>query len=1250
MQLMTLERNFRPMICRATFLLTLVNLLQGSVSIAVTKDTPEECVIKITVHAETEADLFPTSLFLGLPAPEFPMTTIQFMDKSILPFVSKQDHEMDFEWLNQQELQNLQTGSIRISPLTNQNEYFKTIIATFQFPESRGSFRKPTFAESIFLKDRIINWDSAKKWIKKERRQTQRIESLPAGNWIQFFLNEDGMASINYESLSAVFPDISSVDPRSFSLYMSQEFGRSRTQNTNQDIPENLVEIGMIVNGEEDGSFEPGDKIIFYGRGPSGFDIVGSEIDWHQNVYFISNSCWLLIPDDSSERGKRIVQADEPQSISLTLDYGISFYHFESDLINLEASGTQWVGSPILAGGSQTILTSLPNPKTGVEAIVTARFLGFSLSDTESARHIVSLMHNSLSGDQIGSTLNWLGSGSRTITDDSPNLTLNDGSNVFYIRNTSTDGNSSPYLDYFEIQYGRELQFSDTYEFTSPISSQDLRFTISGTPSSTEMLWDISDIENPANVSISASGTIDVTIPSSTISRFILFDADNLASISELILMEGQEFNSVRQTAIQVDYMIIGPEQFRDEAADLIELRRPAIYVALEAVYDEFSAGNEDPMAIRSFIQWTQENWLSPQPTILLLLGDGGYDYRNITGNSSIVVPTVQVQGSRTYATDDRFATLYGNIPEIALGRFPARNENEVTNFVEKVIALETNPEYGPWRQRITLVADDAARPEPEHGSVATGKSHTQNSETLAGLVPSSFMVDKIYMLEYPEVSDASKYGVLKPDATQAVFDNLNKGTSIFSYIGHGSSYSLAQEKLLYLGRGDINQINTELRMPLWIVGTCSFGHFDDPLSESFAEELIREPMNAASMIIATTRKITITGNERYTRDIFEAMFEDDHAIDSPVGVILQSIKDGSSEGQYFHLFGDPAMKLSMPKQLATISDISPDTLETLGIANFTGSQSSFSEAGTGFVTLMDAQRNVTREYQIESDTYSLSYTLPGATLFRGQFTFGGSDFSGDIRIPQDISYSEDPARLMVYVHGESEEAVGVFDNIHLIGGQGTTDSFGPHITFETLSGRRLETGDHFNENENLLIRISDPLGINLTNETGHEILLTDLDTDLSETITDDFYYDQNSIQTGTIEFPASNGNEIKILIKAWDNANNPSEKQIQLSRTSDSKLRLYNAYNYPNPFSTHTQFAFELTNTADIQLDVFTLGGRRIRSFEKSELDPGYHTIDWDGVDVFGGQIANGVYLYRIKAVGENSSQTYIGRCAKYQ
>ena len=84
-------------------------------------------------------------------------------------------------------------------------------------------------------------------------------------------------------------------------------------------------------------------------------------------------------------------------------------------------------------------------------------------------------------------------------------------------------------------------------------------------------------------------------------------------------------------------------------------LDSPSIYASLENIYKEFSAGNKDPMAIRSFLQWTQENWIDPKPIHLLLLGDSGYDYRNINGLSSIIVPTVQVQSYISYPSDDRF-------------------------------------------------------------------------------------------------------------------------------------------------------------------------------------------------------------------------------------------------------------------------------------------------------------------------------------------------------------------------------------------------------------------------------------------------------------------------------------------------------------------------------------------------------------------------------------------------------------------
>jgi len=1234
------------MIQNFTIYLLLSTALFASVSKKVIQNNANRLLIQIDINATSEADIQPITFIVGFPTDELPGTRIQFLNKSKLSFTPLQNSTSDFDWINQQKLKNLETGTIRISPRDDSNGYYQKIIITLDFSITDNPIRNPTKTESEFLKTRIINWETAKSWMIKEKRTSRKVATSTDGQWVQFFLDEDGMVSIPYTALSAVLSNISLIDPRSFSIFMAQEFGRSRTQSINQDMAENLVEIGIWVDGESDGSFDPEDQIVFYGRGPSGFDNVTGSLNWHQNIYFTSNSCWLFIPTDSSIRGKRVISSVQPETVSITLDYGMTAVHHELDLVNLNGAGTIWVSSPISTGGAQAILTDLQNPKPDVDSKIKARIYGHSLSETANTNHEIAIYHGGLNGTVIGDTVRWSSSSKRDITDNSPNITLTDGSNVFYIRNHSTDGNSSPYVDYFELHYGRELSFSESFEFISPISGQDIRFSFSGQKSQSDYLWDITGLENPELIQFTESGFADVSVSTNSSNHFVFFNMNNLSEVDELMLKESQSFLSLRQTGIQMEYIVVGPEDFREEASELVQLRSPAVYASLEKIYDEFSAGNKDPMAIRSFVQWTQENWADPTPNFLMILGDGGYDYRNITGQSSIIVPTIQ---TTSYSTDDKLATIHGNIPELAIGRFPARNESEVVNFVEKIMTMEITPNFGPWRQRVTLMADDGARPEPTSGSIETGKSHTRYSEILAELIPSFISVEKLYLLEYPEVSDASSYGVVKPDATEDIFNKLNKGTAIISYIGHGSPDQLAQEKLLSLDRGDITQMNTEGKMPLWIVGTCSFGHFDDPLTESFAEELIREPMDAASMVISTSRKISVSGNSRYTRQLFETIFENDEVTDSPAGVVLQIVKDGAPEGQYFHLFGDPAMLIPIPSRTVTISDVSPDTLETLGIATFNGTQTEIPGFGNGYITLIDANRNVTREYQISSETHSLSYTLPGATLFRGQFSISGENFSGNLRIPQDISYSTDPARLMIYVHDNEKEAIGVRGNIQLMGGDGTNDTFGPQISFETISGQKLENGDHFSESEDLIIRFSDPLGINLTNESGHEIQVTDLVTGNSETVTQDFYYDQNSIVSGTVTFNKFTEKDMNIRVQAWDSANNPSEKDIRLSRTVHNEFSIYNAYNYPNPFSTSTQFAFEITQNADIKLDVYTLGGRRIKSFDESNKSPGYHTIDWDGKDTYGGQIANGVYLFRLKAIGDETTETFIGRCAKY-
>ena len=72
---------------------------------------------------------------------------------------------------------------------------------------------------------------------------------------------------------------------------------------------------------------------------------------------------------------------------------------------------------------------------------------------------------------------------------------------------------------------------------------------------------------------------------------------------------------------------------------------------------------------------------------------------------------------------------------------------------------------------------------------------------------------------------------------------------------------------------------------------------------------------------------------------------------------------------------------------------------------------------------------------------------------------------------------------------------------------------------------------------------------------------------------------------------------------------------------------------NYPNPFSRFTEFTYELTVPAEVEIKIFTLSGRLIRSL-KGTGSAGFNSgIVWDGRDQDGDRIANGVYIYKIVA-----------------
>ena len=1213
-----------------------------------------QLIIKVNTRLISNEDLKPFDILIGLPSKTLPNIQLESKEESQIETI-KIEKIIKTEWIHSQVVNGLNTGTLRISPIKTKSSYYKSIILKISFERITRKFSIASDLQKILLSPKIINWHISKNWIMPNLNSEKKQPQLPNGEWIQFTVSKDGIYKLKGDQILDLIQLNVNLDPRSLMLFTSSSLGRDRTYNLSQkiskdsSIPNNLVEISIAIDGESDGNLENDDMLYFYGQGPSGFNFNNNNMVWHQNLYFTESNYWLLIPSDNTLRGKRIKTANKVQTGTKIFDFGLSYIHLETDLENPQNSGLGWGNTVIQQGSSFLQKVNLIKPVLSKNVNGSFGMIGNEYTQTKykSTEHRVNL---SYSGKEL-SSLVWSNIGLKSANFIIDSNTLVNGDQTFEITNNNNNPNSLPLFDFLSLSYFRELEYKQPFDFISPIHSANVTFKIKGTELK---FWNITDIINPNNLPIDMNeGIISslVTLPNDKLQRFYTFKIDDILSTSTLKYHGLKEWTTLRNTSKKVNHIIIGPKTFFSATVPLINHRDKTFYASLGDIYQEFSAGNKDPIGIRHFLQWTQENW-EQKPSTVFLIGDADFDYRNITGKSKNIVPTIEVGTNYTYATDDRLTAFNGIIPEMATGRFPARNEQEVSDFIEKIISFETSLPPGIWKQRVTLVADDPARPEREPYELFIGKSHTINSERLIESIPDYMDIEKLYMVDFPEEKDASTFGVTKPEATQALFNQLSQGTAFVNYIGHGNPIQWAQEKLLIISdeRNDISSIKTNMKLPIWIAGTCNWGQFDNIDKESFAEELIRAPMDGASAIITTNRGISISSNIQFLESIFNEIFKGDSVTTKNLGTVIQSIKNGGSDGEIFHLFGDPAMRLPIPKKLINNGKVSPDTLKTLEVGTLIAK--SPIKSGTGIIVFEDGPSEVVKSFNYASKKEEITYLQKGPILFNGSFTFSNSTFSPQFRVPKDITYTKNPAKVRFNINnGLNDEAFGSVSGIFLSLGSPSNDVEGPIITFESESGLKLKNGDILPANQNLIIRVSDPMGINLTGEKGHELFINNSVTGEKINAIDQFVYDSNSINTGTILFNVSSESDnISLIISAWDNANNPNEAEIQLVLLRSNKLDILRVLNFPNPFSKETQFTFELTKDAKVSISIYTISGRKVKSIVDLDQKLGFNRISWNGRDEYGSLLANGVYIYKVKAEINNQKINHIGRLAIYR
>ncbi|MEE9168515.1 MAG: FlgD immunoglobulin-like domain containing protein, partial [bacterium] len=239
---------------------------------------------------------------------------------------------------------------------------------------------------------------------------------------------------------------------------------------------------------------------------------------------------------------------------------------------------------------------------------------------------------------------------------------------------------------------------------------------------------------------------------------------------------------------------------------------------------------------------------------------------------------------------------------------------------------------------------------------------------------------------------------------------------------------------------------------------------------------------------------------------------------------------------------------------------------------------------------------------------------------------------------------------------GEDEDGTGFRKDLIVDGTADLVDTEGPEINF-IINGREVMDFALLSPSDILNMNIEDDKsGINITGDVGHKIFAVANDnTQSARDITHFFEYEENSFLRGSLQLPISLFTEFQevdpanslnsLSIKAWDNANNSAVKTLQFELVSGDELVLKDVLNYPNPFIENTTFQFLLSQDAEIKIKIYTLAGRLI-----AELDPipgefGLNLVDWDGRDQDGDRLANGVYLYLLKARSEDMATEHLGK-----
>jgi hypothetical protein len=1153
-----------------------------------------------------------------------------------------------------------------------------------------------------------VVWTTAEGNPQTQRRTTstpfKSTSVLASGNWYKIGITKSGIYKLDRTFLKTIGLDVNNLNPKDIRIYGNG--GYSQPEENYFYRTDDLEENAIKVIGESDNVLDNSDYVLFYGQGTNrwSYDPAHKKtcLDYNVKQNYYSDTSYYYITTDLGS-GKRIADRTSSSSVPTNSATAYDYYDFhEQNTTNFIKSGSEFYGEYFDFTNSYNFAYPIPNLVVNDTVMgwvkVAARgaspsTYNFSYSGTNASftSGVVNL------NDYLGDFVSIVESCSKGLCNNSSILSF-----VVTKQTPVVVG----WLDKIMFNCRRNLVFNGSqFQFRDHRTMGAGNFTnysLNTNAFSGVALWDVTDILNVTNQQYNLTGnTLDFTMSNDSLREYVVFNGTDYMTPSFVTKVINQNLHAVAQA----DYVIVAYPGYLSQAQKLAQVHQQydgftSAVVTTDQVYNEFSSGKPDPVAIRDFVRMLYNRNLASgnQVKYLLLYGDGSYKVKDRYGaNNSSLIPVWEVGASpkdNSYtptistACDDFYGWMDDvegedykvSLVDVGVGRFPVKTVAEANIALDKVeayykknynfsvtenesscIANSTYP-LGDWRNWVTFIADDEDN--------QTHMSAVDGADALANQVKAKhpeYNIDKIYADAFLQITTPG--GDRYPDVSTGIDHRVEKGTLILNYTGHGGEVGLGHER--YVEVSQIQGWNNKNNLALFVTATCEFSRFDDPDRTSAGELCFLNPNGAAIALLTTVRLAFSNTNYTLNSNLYDYVFDTLPNGKMPcLGDVVRLTKVKSGIQFYFlnfHLLGDPALQLAYPKERVYTSQINNkiitptafDTLTALSkvtVKGFVGDKSgnklnTFN--GILYPTVFDKEQQITC---LGNDPTSLVAGLPFKfylqknIIYKGKVEVKNGDFSFSFIVPKDINYNFGIGKLSYYAQNGLIDANGYNKNFY-VGGSSTSispDNAGPVVGL-FLNDKKFVSGGTTNDRPNLYAEVTDSSGVNTVGTgIGHDLTAI-LDENSSKPIVLNDYYqaDLNSYQTGKVKYPfdqLAEGNH-RLSLKVWDVQNNSSTVYTDFVVAPAAEMALTHVLNYPNPFTTRTKFYFEnnqCCQTLKVNIQIFTISGKVVKTIMQTLTNEGFRSegIDWDGKDDFGDKLGKGVYVYKVSVMGSDNKK----------